>query len=384
MITTNSKRGRIALMVAHCAGMIDLVALPVWVGTLVAQYHLDSQQAGLLASLFLGGAVLASAGLAPRFNPDTARLEAALGFAVAAALFGVACFTTDFGMLAVLHAFCGVATGAALSATHGTIARTANPHRMFAIVGMALGVFAIVFLGGTPQLVAKLGGAALFQVFAGVMALGAVACALAFPQPDADEARQPNAPRQPIPRAVWCGIVGIACMGLVQSMTFSFLERAGSDRGFGVEAVAGVLIALGVVNLAPAPLAALLQKRFPAKSVLLVGPVIQALLVVVIMSSPQFAPYAAAASVFAAVMIFTHTFAFGLLARLDRSGRAMAATPAMLMTGAAIGPLLGGTLVKTWGYASLGPVAVAIGAIAVLCFSRIPGEVAMQRKETLA
>jgi hypothetical protein len=47
-----------------------------------------------------------------------------------------------------------------------------------------------------------------------------------------------------------------------------------------------------------------------------------------------------AASVFAAVMIFTHTFAFGLLARLDLSGRAMAATPAMLMIGAAIGPIL--------------------------------------------
>ena len=27
--------------------------------------------------------------------------------------------------------------------THGTIGRTPNPHRLFAIVGMALGVFAI-------------------------------------------------------------------------------------------------------------------------------------------------------------------------------------------------------------------------------------------------
>jgi hypothetical protein len=25
-------RGRIALMVGHCAGMVDLVALPVWMG----------------------------------------------------------------------------------------------------------------------------------------------------------------------------------------------------------------------------------------------------------------------------------------------------------------------------------------------------------------
>mgnify|MGYP006182615603 CR=1 FL=1 len=39
MTTTDSKRGRFALMVGHCAGMVDLVALPVWVGTLVAHYR---------------------------------------------------------------------------------------------------------------------------------------------------------------------------------------------------------------------------------------------------------------------------------------------------------------------------------------------------------
>ncbi|TMG97576.1 MAG: MFS transporter, partial [Betaproteobacteria bacterium] len=60
MIRTNSKRGRAALMVAHCAGMVDLVALPVWVGALIAQYRFDARQAGLLATLFLVGAVCAS------------------------------------------------------------------------------------------------------------------------------------------------------------------------------------------------------------------------------------------------------------------------------------------------------------------------------------
>jgi MFS family permease len=89
--------------------------------------------------------------------------------------------------------------------------------------------------------------------------------------------------------------------------------------------------------------------------------------------------------VFAAVMIFTHTFAFGLLAQLDRSGRAMAATPAMLMTGAAIGPILGGTLVKAFGYGSLGAAALLIGAVAVFCFSRIPASSgAAARQEALA
>lgn len=72
--------------------------------------------------------------------------------------------------------------------------------------------------------------------------------------------------RRKLPRAVWFGILGVACMGLVQSMTFSFLERVGSDRGFGLQAVTGVLIALGLVNLFPPVLAALLEKRWSARA----------------------------------------------------------------------------------------------------------------------
>ncbi|WP_288408222.1 MFS transporter [uncultured Herbaspirillum sp.] len=384
MNTTYSKRALAALMLAHCAGMIDMVALPVWIGALVAQYRFNPQQAGLLVSLFLGGAVLASAIVAPRFDPRTSRLRATLGFSLSAILFMLAAQTDSLLLLALLHAACGITTGLSLSVTHGTIARGVNPHRGFALVGMALGVFAIVFLGGSPVIIASHGGAALFYIFGGVMALGAVACALAFPLAETEGILPRSGPRVPMPRVVWLGIAGIACMGLVQSMIFSFLERVGMDRGFGHAALTGVLIALGFVNLLPAPLAALLEKRLPARSVLMFGPLVQAMLAALMMSSTRFAPYAVAASVFAAVMIFTHTFAFGLMARLDRSGRALAATPAMLMTGAAIGPILGGTLVQGWGYACLGSVAIALGLMASFCFSRLPRGAAVQSQEALA
>lgn len=371
MIRTESARGRTALMVAHCAGMVDLVALPVWVGTLISRYRLDPQQAGLLATLFLLGGVLASVVLAPMVHRLPGRVVATLGFGLSAAGFWALSMAQGFGTLAALHSFAGVAAGAALSVTHGTIARSANPHRLFAIVGIALGVFGVVFMAATPPLVARLGGPTLFIVFAAVMAVGALVSLLAFPVADAaptGAAKRGGA----IPAAVWFGIVGIACMGLVQSMTFSFLERVGSDRGFGLQAVTAVLVAGGIVNLFPAGLAAVLEKRWAARTVLLVGPVLQALLVATIMTAQAYLPYAVAAALFVAVMIFTHTFAFGLLARLDSSGRAMAATPAMVMIGAAIGPILGGTLVKAFGYGSLSAAALLIAVVAVCCFSRIP------------
>ncbi len=176
----------------------------------------------------------------------------------------------------------------------------------------------------------------------------------------------------PLPRVVWFGIVGISCMTLVQAMIFSFLEGVGIERGFERAAINGVLIALGLVNLLPAVLAALLQKRLAPRKVLLVGPVVQLALAAAIMLSPAFGPYAFGAAFFAAVMIFTHTFAFGLLARLDESGRALTGTPAMLMVGSAVGPFLGGTLVNTYGYESLALAAACLASAAVFCFAQLP------------
>ncbi len=370
-VTTETWRGRIALMVAHCAGMVDLVALPVWVGALIERYRFSPQQAGLLATLFLLGAVLSSLFFAPRFNRMNARLAAAAGYAAAALVFLAASRTSEFSLLAILHTLGGATAACGLSFTHGTIARSDNPHRLFAIVGMALGVFAILFLGMTPNLVASFGGQALFVVFAGVMAVAALAAALSFPKGVVRSDEDLIAEVSHLPRAVWFGIAGISCMALTQAMLFSFIERIGADRGFGADAVTGVLIALGFVNLLPAPLAAVLERRLPARHVLLAGPVCQALIAVIITFGSGFLTYAVPTAIFAAVMIFTHTFAFGLLSRLDPTARALAGTPAMLMIGAAIGPILGGTLVQLFGYPALGLGAVIISSAAVLMFSRV-------------
>lgn len=361
--------GRVALVVAHCAGMVDLVALPVWVGALIAGYGLDPQRAGALATLFLLGAVASSLVCAPRFHRLRSGAVAVGGFALAAAAFAGVSATHDYMLMALLHALAGAAAGAALSMTHGTIGRCRNPHRMFALAGMGLGVFAIVFLGSMPGVIATFGGPMLFRVFAGVMLAAALVSALAFPSAVADtEVRTTSA--APIAPAVWFAAFGIGCMGLVQAMMFSFLERIGADRGFAPGAVTGVLIALGFVNLLPAPLAALLERRWPAHLVVLAGPLLQAALALTIAASSSYAAYAGAGAVFAAVMIFTHTFAFGLVAQLDAGGRALSATPAMLMVGAAIGPVLGGTLVKSAGYGMLGGAAVLIGCVSVFCFAQ--------------
>jgi MFS family permease len=132
---TESWPGRICLMVSHCAGMIDLVALPVWVGALISKYGFDPQQAGALVTMFLAGAVLSSLFFASRFNRVPSRLAAAAGFGIAALAFVSAALVIDFGALALLHVIAGASAGCGLSFTHGTVGRATNPHRLCSLRG---------------------------------------------------------------------------------------------------------------------------------------------------------------------------------------------------------------------------------------------------------
>lgn len=372
MTSTENWQGRLALMAAHCAGMVALVALPVLVGTLIAQYGFDAQRAGGLVTLYLGGAVAGSLFFAPRLNRFRARLAVAAGYAVAALAFAGLAVSGDYGAMALLHGLAGIAAGSALSFTHGTIGRSAQPHRLFAMVNIALGVFAIAFLASTPKLVAMVGGPALYWVLGASMLAAAGTAAIAFPAPPQGAAAAGGAAEagQPLRAAAWLGAVGIACLSLMNATVFSFVERIGIERGFGSEAVSGVLVAIGLINLFPAPLAVFLERRWSARAVVLGGPLVHALLAFVVTRSADFLPYAAAAGFLPGVLLFVHTFAFGLLARLDPSGRILAATPAMMMTGAALGPILGGTVVTLSGYASLGLVAVLVAPLAVACFAQ--------------
>lgn len=347
-----------ALVICHCAGMLDMVALPVWVGALVERYHFTAQQAGGIVTLYLAGAFLASLVLAPRFNNLNQRLTATCGFAVSATAFFVASLQSDFPSLAALHLIGGLGIGAALSMAHGTMGRTANPHRMFAISFTALAFPAIILLAALPQLLIAYDGPVLFQVFAAVMMIAVITSALLFRNPDKVEASR----KHPFSKATWFTILGIGMMTFNQSMVFAFVEVIGNARGFEPQSVMAVLIALGLINLLiPGPLAAFLQSRVSATRMTQVGPVVQAILAMGVAGATVMPLWAPAAACFVMIEIFTHTFVFGLLSRLDPTGRATAATPAMAMIGAALGPFVGGVLSENFGFPALGFAGVAVG-----------------------
>ncbi|WP_229452181.1 hypothetical protein [Massilia niastensis] len=182
---------------------------------------------------------------------------------------------------------------------------------------------------------------------------------------------QLGATAAPLPRAAWFAIFGVNSMALNQALTHSMLDRVGIMRGFSQEQVNALLVVCGLVNLLPAALAGLLQKRLNPARVALVAAPLQAILAVTITQSTSYIGYALAASVYATVLIFMHTFLFGLIARLDPSGRSLASTPAMMMTGSAIGPALAGAVAMRAGFGGLTMLAAVVGIAATLFFSLV-------------
>ena len=358
----------VALVIGNVAGFIDLVALPIWVGALEENYGFSLPQSGGLVTAFLLGAVAASFFLAFRFNRVNQKMIAVLGFAIGAIAFFAASQMSSFGALLLMHVIAGLGVGSGFSMIHGTMGRSQNPHRLFAIGGIAVGLFAIIFIAGVPQLMIAIGASALFLALGGIMAVAAIANLLLFRGPGRTDDQMDNTP---FDRAIWFLIIGASLMTFNQAMVFSFVEIIGEARGFTTAAILSTLIALGIVNFVlPSPAAALLENRLSAYRVIQIGPIVQALLAVVITSATTLALWSPSAAIFVSVQIFTITFLFGLLSKIETTGRAASATPGMLMIGAALGPFAGGIISETFGFSALGYFACIVGLGAAFCFRR--------------
>jgi predicted MFS family arabinose efflux permease len=374
-----------ALLLGHCAGMLDLVGLPVWVGAnLIGFYRFDPQKAGLLATVFLLCAVIASLLLAPRYGRVSAKAVTVAGYAVAALAFvGLATWAGDhYPSMLALHAIGGLGAGSALTNVDGTMGRSDNPHRLFAYAGVSVALFGILVLGSGPAIIGRAGGAVLWLVFAAVMGLAALVALLAFPRVPAVRPNPQGASGR-IPRPVWFAILGMGTLCMAHSMVFPFVERMGIERGYTAGVVAGVLLAIGFANLLPSPLAALLEKRLRPERAIVGGTLVHMLLVLLVTQLPRLEVYVPLVAILTTPLLFIHTFLFGLIARLDPSGRAVAATPAMLMIGSAIGPALGGSLLLVSGYAGLGLAVAAVGFVAAVFFWLMRGPTALLANEQL-
>ncbi|MGF6961056.1 hypothetical protein QFZ97_007012 [Paraburkholderia youngii] len=116
--------------------------------------------------------------------------------------------------------------------------------------------------------------------------------------------------------------------------TFSFYQRICMARG--LRHGQGWTCALGpygIVTLFPSRIAALLDWKVGATTVISVMPLLMAVFAIDITDTVDFSVYSASGALLGFTILFAHTYASGLRAHLDPSGRAVGGTAAMLMVG---------------------------------------------------
>jgi predicted MFS family arabinose efflux permease len=364
--------GRGALLIGHAAGMLDLVSMPLWVGVLIQFRHMSPPEAGLLITAYMTGVFLTSVSLAPRFARLPARLIAIGGFVVGALAFYSIINVDGFAELLPAHFIAGIGAGSGLSMVHGTISRSVRPHRLFAIVNFGVAIFSIVFFATVPDAVQHSPNV-LFYVLGGLLILGAIAAAAAFPQSPKEAVGQAGksatvAGAVPLRLAVIFAFIGVALLSAGQGQTYAFLERIGAWRDFPASDIGHMLVVSGFLNLLAPIVAALLENAVPRLGAICVALLIHAGICIAASNSTLFLPYAMAGSLLVFMTIFSHTFMFGTIAKLDSSGRTASSTPAMLTLGAAIGPALGGAVAQFAGFAAIGWVSAVILIASAVCF----------------
>ncbi|PWC80680.1 hypothetical protein TSH100_29155 [Azospirillum sp. TSH100] len=358
--------------------MVDLVALPLWVGSLMQSRNLDAQQAGMLVTAYILGVFGGSLTVSRRLGTINNRLTATVGFLLGAASFFGLMAVDGLAAMAALHLAAGIGAGWGLSMTHGAMARSLNPHRFFGLGNLGTAVFAILFFATVPAALETQGVRALFLVLGGLQTVAAIAAALAFPSHGAAPATSgedgmtsgSTAPVAPLSVRMLV-FLGVACLATTQAMIFGFIERIGVAHGFGGDRIGLVLLVSGFVNLTAPLVAAMLERRLSHLAVSVCAVPLHAACGAAAVLMPDFLPYAVCAIAFVWLVIFGHIFIFALIATLDPSGRTAASTPAMLMVGAAIGPILGGTLANGFGYDSLALAGCVLGALGGACLALI-------------
>lgn len=385
MVMIDSLKGKIVLMTAHVAGMIDFVALPIWVGVLMPYYHLNPQAAGALVTLFLAGIVVSNLVFGPKLNKVNARIVTPIGYSIAAAAFMALSFVDSYLLMAILHMVAGIGAGCGLTFTHGTIGKSKNPHRLFGIMGLGMGIFGILYFGFVPRLITEFGASVFFRIFSGLMVIATIATAVAFPTVivKADENIQ-VLPVKKIPKVIWIAIVGMIFMSITHATVFSFVERIGFQNNFSQEQIYTLFLALGTITIIPSIISFFVQDKFNPFNVIILGPIIQLAAILVVTNLKIFEAFSIATALMPCIFIFTHIFFFGLLSKLETSGRAASFTPSILMIGSAIGPILGGTFAHLFNYQVLGFIAMITVIIAVYCFIKLKKEYDIKQDSSLA
>lgn len=352
--------GQTAIVLAIAAGItVGYLAgnvLPSLLDAYAADFGLSAATAGLVATAMLLATAAAGTAFARRATGPGRRRLANVGAVVTAIGFVGCAFASSAVLLTLAAIVAGLGSGVVIATATAALAAASAPDRVSGIGVLINTLVVAILLAGLPML-ADSARMWVFLVLALIALLG-VPLLSALPDAPVEQAggAAPN-------RAAGMYLVaGTAIFAISETGLWAFSQVIGEDvAGMTAENVGLLLAGASFLGLLGAAIPATIGGRFGYAIPVLTLVVVGSLSKVVVAIAPNANAYAIGQLVWGITFpaVFAYLLAMG--AGLDGKGRWAVAVGVALAFGGAIGPVLAGLLIDTWGPIALGLAEAAFG-----------------------
>lgn len=363
-----TRGGSVALpIVIGVIGLAVFLALPIYVGGLVEGRGFTERQAGLISSVEMGGLALGNIVfllLTRRLGMRTLAVAALLVMAVGN---GATVLARGFDAILLMRGLSGIGGGAAFALTTAVLSGATNPDRWFSIFLVAQLAFQAVALWLGP-IALQLTSVDACYALPAVAALAVLPFLSALPSLERHRIPQnrsaAGAEFVPIGMTLFAMLLLFAATGGV----WTYLERMGSAAGLTPHEIGGALGASGIAGVIGPSVTLWLSRRSQriAPIVIFMGLLIAGHLLLIDVTS--FAIYFTAVCMFNFAWNALIPYYYGVLANIDREGRAAVAGNVLATVGLSAGAAVAAGLTQGSGYARLLLMASAacLGSLALL------------------
>ncbi len=284
-------------------------------------------------------------------------------------LHSISALVDNYNLLLGLRIGAGIGAGTLLLAVNTTIASSADPVRLYGACSMATATVGLLLLLVLPSLIADLGMTGAYAPLAllALLVLGIVRWMGNTNIADTRKAATQQEGSAVSPMVIGLLLVALFAIQFTQGALYAFSERMGVEQAALSSADMGILLAVGYTAAIPASaLATWLSYRLGRYVPLIAGMLVYALaaLGMAVAGDPQ--TYAVSFVLLNFGYFFLLPYQLGIPADLDHSGKLSGLGVGIFFIGMSCGALLGGVLVSSFGYPSLGFMAAAGGGVGLL------------------
>lgn len=362
-----------AFAFSQAIGLVSYWTLPILAGALISGLGLTGAQVGFLGTIEFAGLLISSLALAP-FIDRGLRRTAAIVSVVVVIVTNLLCAVVDldYAPLAATRFVCGLGGGLALAVGNATIANARDAEKFSGHMTIALVAFMVIIMPVFSRISDQFGHQGVFLALAGTVAIASISIAFLPNEPDlslapAEDAGSSNE------QVSWLNATGVIMIGVAflfgvrDTLPWLIAEQLGADAGLSLPETGDLFSLMYAVSIVGPASMIFLSRAVGAKTLFATSMTITGLLAWMFTTSNGNATQFSIGIISWSTIYFIAFAQLNAVAALiDRKGRLVSAVGSAFIGGVMAGPIVGGVLLDSGGYASIGFAELLLTALIAL------------------